>query len=468
MGIFGRVTPGSALAVVAVRLAEVSRRSWLRCGLALGSTVAVVAQSPTTLRSEGKRFVIECVRGSLSADLAQLLTDDALAAVEAFWPVLDKAIPGRSGDAPTIVLHVGAASFREIASTASRLPYLVGDFVIDDGSGGHVLCSPDAPTDVRLEAGLSPLTRERLLLTAARLVALQRSEVARQDPWLTEVVAHGLLEEAVSPRRVGGVDPLYDFRRHRLLPDVRAGTIPRLSTWLLDTAPRRNADQDAHERAYGAVVAEALAGANRTWVRKLLGKPTKRGSVTAHRVAAFESILGKDPAKLEQRWRACCEALAPVWWGKGSVGVRDAALYLMGGREESSYVGLTAELPESEYVVSARCRLAPAGVPQLRLELDWDQQTLVGVIVEPRAVVLSSWSAQGGWTDLQTVAADVRAEQPFELRVEVAGGLRVFVDGVELLHRAMERSWRGSWKVSVNHSVIWLEDLRLEALSADK
>lgn len=438
-------------------------RAW-STGLLFVSSAALAAQDGAAVTATGKHFMVEFRPGKMPDDVARLLADDALAAAEAAWPAIQKAVAVKLAAPPRLVIHADEAAYRAAERASSKAASLLDDFVLGDGTEAHLPLFVMAK-EVVLATGLPENTRQTLQRCAVQAVVLQSSEAARQDPWLAELIGFGVAESLTNPKLADGVDPLFDWRRGWLAgqaDDDRAGSLIRL---VLDTEQTKDAAEARGQRNLSAVVAQAMAGASSSWPRKLLGKSTKTLGLLPYRLAVFEGVFGKDRDKMQAQWRATCKAVHPVWTCFGSVASRDGGLLLVGGTT-LSWISQIASLPPSDYAVCGTFRIDPTGLGNVRIELDWDQSSLVGVWCRADEVAVERWLGKGDWEKpLFEGRAPVKLGTPFELRIEVGNPLRVRIGGNLVAEVPVPgRTWRGTWKVAANDSIVHIANLRVEPL----
>jgi hypothetical protein len=416
----------------------------------------------------GKTFAVTLHPGELAPELATRLADEALAALEAQRPLLDK-LQVRPAAPLALHLHADAAAFRALEREHVKAPVPVDAFALADGSSGHVLLAPALSSEALAVLGVPPSVVQSLLQVGALALARTVSETARHDGWLAEVFAVGVAEASTNGKLASGVDPAFDARRERLAALTAAGQGPKLQDLVAATTLPRNAEQVAERAATTAVIAQLMAGTGTGWAKKLLARPGKVQGLLPDRLALVESVLGKDWVKTEARFATLLASLRPRWQIDGPmVAVRGNQLVLAGTASDSCSLRWVPEPPPGGYAVRGTFRIAAAGTKQFRVQLDWDGTSLLGVFFQPGRVTLEQWSPDQPWKVLETGEAAIEADTPFAVAIEVDGGLRVLVDGKVALTATPGRSMRGMASVAANDTVVFAEQLRLEPIAPPK
>lgn len=460
-------------------------RTWLRLVMAILPVAAVVGapQAPPLLVCQGPHFQVEVEYGKAHDDLAKRLGEEALAALEAAWPVLEKVVYEKAqqpagGKLRVLRLHTEGSTFRREERRLSKEKVLLRTLCTEDGSEAHVLLAPSWSAPLLRKLGVPPTTRQNLVFAAAaQMVIVQLG--AKADPWLAEVVGLGVMEAVFNPRRAYGVDAAYDSRRyyaHTLLPNT-----PVLQLRTMVEVDGVAADADAWDERWSnrALVAEQLALADAGWARKLQQKwrarkgPAANGLPVAERAEIVVAMLGNDWNKAQTRFAATTKTMRPVWQQSAEEFWREGEVWWMAGNSEHNancYAVLPP--PPGDFVVKGTLELTAStdGAP-FRLQLDWDDKSMLGVIFEPPHVILSEWdSTSGKWTRHKEVETELAVARAADFRVTVAGGmLRVALDGVEVLSWATgKRGMHGAWGLAVGDCLVRLTGLSIEPTKAAK
>lgn len=438
-----------------------------RIGLALAAASAapLAAQSATVVET-GPHVAVQLHCGALTEPLGRRLAAAALAAAEGTWPTVERLLLLRPGKPATIELHADEAAFRAIektATSASRFRELV---VHLDRQEAHVLLWPQLlPRDLEI-VGLPAPTRDLVVRAAAQLFAAQKSTAVLVDPWLAEVFAYAVLEgkQAQSPKY--GVDAVFDSRRWN---HEGAGEKPTLRRWVTEAA--RSATRAELEIAEEGkcLAAQLLAGCGADWARRFLANPLRPGdSARVVREAAVERLLGTDWQKNEARWQKQLAAIrVPFYVRSPMVAPAGRRLLLLGSPDQAATLNGAAALPQGPFRICATCELVAPEEDGLRLQLDWDEQSLLGVFLRPGAVRLSQWEPGKPWAVLDEGKAAIANGRPFDVVAEVdaeRGVLTVAIDGTVALRWPYgARGMRGLWSLAKNEIPAYVEGLRVEA-----
>lgn len=416
----------------------------------------------------GKRFRVELRPGELTAPQALPLANEALAAVEAAWPVYKKVLGARDGKPAAIMLHRDANEFRTLSRQV--WPFDVDGVVLADGTG-HVLLAPEVKAPVLERIGLPPATREALLRVAAELVARQviaDADAVDDHDWMCWILTMGALEAVTNPKREFGLDQGYEARRS-WIHEVYGARSERLDP----LQPTQQMVKDIRSwrmlMAGSAVTAEVLAGLTPGWVKKLLVAPKPpRGAVAAdrswRREAAMQSVCG-DLGKAEARFAKVVGALSPNWGpGSGQWSRSGERLLLVGDPE--LYLPATAPPPTGDYVITARAEFGP-GASTVQVHLT-DAPQALGLALHPGEAVLTAYTAATKkWLGRARYEPDQEWKAPFDLRVEVTAGLvRVAIDGTPRLECKREQTdGPPIFGFSVFGGCAWIEALRIHPLA---
>ncbi|MBL8753792.1 MAG: hypothetical protein JNK15_10880 [Planctomycetes bacterium] len=434
---------------------------------ALALAPAVAAQAP--VERVGAHFTLQFHPGRLPVELAGKLADEALAAVESTWAPIERLV-GAAKASPTVVhLYSVTTDYRakekEIASSVGMRHHVVAHATRE----AHADIWPALAAKDLETIGLPEATRESLVRAAAELLVGQRSAVIAIDPWLAEVVAVAVLEGKQALAPAYGVDWAFDSRR-RLFDSCASP--PTLRSVVQKERPAAGLEFEWAENEK-AMVAQLFAASGGDWARKLLQSPGKTGTNwRVVRDAAVERVLGKDWSKSEAKWQKQIAAVrCPFWVVSPHVERQGARLLLVGSSEDASTVFAQQPVPVGSYRIKARCQIASASDSSLRIQLDWDQTSMAGVLVSRHLVEVGEWRDDGkGWRIDRAAKATIPYDTPFDLVVEVGvvpNTLVVTIDGVETLRwDCTARTMRGVWSVARNAGVAVLDGLVIEAVAA--
>jgi hypothetical protein len=310
------------------------------------------------------------------------------------------------------------------------------------------------------------------VLAAAEAVAAQRAPVVAIDPWLAHVFAYAVLEGKQAQSPVYGVDYVFDNRRYEY---ASSDNPPKLRSVLLSVPPTTPGEFVWAEETK-VLAAQLFAGCGAEWARKLLQSPSKpTKDVRAVRDAAVERVLGKDWAKTEAKWQKQIAAIkVPFWIVSPLVVHHGKRLALVGTRETASTVFAEDPVPKGAYRIKATCALS--GVDSgggLRIQLDWDEESLIGVRLHQDLIDLALWvEGDPDWKVLTQGKAAIALHKPFDVAIDVGvepNNLVLRIDGVEVLRwDCSKRAMRGSWSLANNEAVSFVEDLRIEPVAAGK
>ena len=440
--------------------------------LLVGAAAAQCDVTRSDVTRMGNTFVVRLHPGDIPLAVAGRLADEALAAVERVRPALDQLIlcPAKK---PVIHVHADEGRFRALAAATTKLPFPVEGFVQVAEGCAHVLLWPCLEAGDYALVGLPPDTEYQLMLQAVQFAVFHRHAWVKGDPWRAGVVAHGIVDQMLNPDAATGVDPMFDNRRYwyAALAKLRA---PKLRDVLdLTDAPADRHGFDTRTQAMG-LVAQTLAAAGSGAIGKLLLLPDETlPSIAARRVAAVESILGNDWQRIEERFTKVLSSLQPRWEVPSpAVAWRAGRLLFFGPAGTESGATLTAiePPPSGDYAIRATCELVPGRTKDLRVQLDWDEASVLACFVQDDEFWVARWENGGmTWQKLLIVKSPVVAGRPFALSIEVGAKLRVVVDDEQLFEFDYgQRTMRGRWSIAKNLGPVWLTDLRCEPLAPPK
>ena len=442
------------------------------CQIIAALLLAGAAAAQADVTRIGRTFAVTLHPGNLPQAVAGRLADEALVAAERVRPALDKLTlcPAKK---PVIHVYADERPFRELAAETTKLAFHVEGFVQMAAGCAHVLLWPCLEAGDYSLVGLPPDTEYQVMLQAVQFAVFKRHAWVKGDPWLAGVVAQGIVDEVLNPDAATGVDPMFDNRRCWYAA-LAKGKAPKLRDELDRTdAPADRGSFDARTRAMG-LVAQTLSSAGSGVIGKLLLMPDETlPSIAAQRAAAVESILGKDWNRIEERFTRVLSSLRPQWEvSSPAVAWRAGRLLFFGPASTESGATLTAiePPPSGAYAIRATCELVPGRTKDLRVQLDWDEASVLACFLQDDEFWVARWQNGGTtWEKLLGVKSPVVAGRPFALSIEVDAKLRVVVDGKQVLEFDYgQRTMRGRWSIAKNLGPVWLTDLRCEPLAPTK
>ncbi|HEU4420301.1 MAG TPA: hypothetical protein VFT55_15295 [Planctomycetota bacterium] len=452
-------------------------RSCSRMALAAAAAASLLAVAPAqaqaTLDRSGAHFAVHFHPGALPQALAARLADESLAAAESAWAKTAEWLSLREQKPPAIHVYAEVAAYRAVEKQHGGGAVPIESMARLEAQEAHVLLWPQLSNEALAIVGLPSSTSQAILQRAAQLSVAQFAPTAVKDPWLAEVVGYGVLESIVNPGHKFGLEPAYDTRRSFYFQLLEDRQPPQLKSMVLDfevPATRRDHDDEEERKC---TMAQMMAATGPGWAKKLLAK-TKR-KVTARvdtRFAAIESVLGTDWVKIESLFSKLGQNVKPVWKENLPMTALRGTRLLMAGNDNHTASFHAVQLPKkgSDYTVRATFELHPCGDDSCRLQLDWDEKSMIGVFFGPGKFQVKRWATGGDWQMLKEGKAPIVAKQPFEAAVEVGKTqLRVLVGGAEVgTWPCGERGMHGRWLMAVNDCVVWIENLRIEYPGAKK
>lgn len=427
---------------------------------------AVAAQAAEPLQRAGEHFAVRLHPGALSAPLAGQLADASLAAAESAWPTIGKLLGAKNPTPP--VLHVYADEPAYRALEREHAPgFERPSFARLAEQAAHVLLWPGLSAQALAIVGLPDSTRQQLIGCAAQLVAAQHARIAVEEPWLAEVFAYAVRESIVHPKRAFGREPDFDSRRLLLHHDLAQGKLRELRGSYMDfSTPTTKQQFDAQEESK-CLMAQMMADSGKGWAKKLLPSSCKdEGKPRAIvRTNAVERVLGTNWTKIESHFSELCMKVAPVWRAAGPMAAAtDGGMLVVGTQDTPASFSALAPPPGDRYAILAKCKLAPCASDSFRIQLDWNEASMIGCFFGVGAVSVERWEVgTSSWTPLAKGKAPIVAGQPFELAVEVGPTVRLSVDGHEYAQWDRgDRTMQGLWSVGVNDCVVWIDGLRIE------
>ena len=271
-----------------------------------GCTASLAAQDAAVhVDRVGANVQLRVHPGELPGDVAERLADDALAALERAWPDVLKIVKPKATEPLVVQLHAGARTARpaEQRLRADAVPLEVA--VAPRGQEAHVLLWPALSERALRNIGLPRATGQNLVYALAKQV-VQRELGERADDWAGDIVALGVLELHVNPKRGGGVDPYYDGRRVAAFVDHRDGKgVMALQGVLADALSPGDRASFVSRSEGRALLAEQLSQKTSTWAQTLMRnlKGPRDGVVFVEdRQKAVEAVLGRKWDRTQQRF----------------------------------------------------------------------------------------------------------------------------------------------------------------------
>lgn len=434
----------------------------------LACAVAVAPAQDTAIERHGKHFQILCHAGGLDDATAGVMADQALAVVEASWPMLQKLLPGDPPAPAPIHLYGNVKDYRAVENQCP-LQFHVNGFVAAKGEG-HVLLWPELPVALLSAVGLPGPTADLLRQVAAEQAVRPLIDDTVDGHWLRDTLVFGIVGTLVNPRHKPNTDSCDDERRQEA---VGQGIGNRIG--LADLTRRREPTADRGywlmRQAGLAVLAQHLASIDASWARKLLRAPKPRRPRDPHANALMlrlEEVVGSDWPKAEARFSKTCADLQPLWDTRAPLWQIGPERSLLAGTAQlAATIWSLVPVPKGDYAISGSFEAAVFGdKPDFRLQLGWDGKTLVGAYIWPDGARIDVWdSTVQKWLD--------GPRQPFQWTVGVRVPFRVEVDGkeVRLMVGEQRLAWphagrelHTNWGCAANDIVVFVRDLRIEPL----
>lgn len=427
---------------------------------ALLGAAAVGAQAPV---ASSKYCVFEMERGSIDEALAERFTREATTAIDTAAAAAEKLLQTKFSKKPRVVVHCEEKAYRDVEKTASKLPFLVDEFEAADGSEVHVLLRPSLGAAIAAIVGLPEPTRQGVVLSTLRALALRHLDHARKDPWLAGVFAMGVLDTITNPKAQWGIDPAYDERRHYHRYWLRRGTRFDLYTLLQTPQTPGDASKLRSVRCEQAVLAQFLAKENGAWARRLFDPPENKNSVEWQRRQIVDVIV-KDLHKAEPRWDAFLKTLAPRWSSfDGHAKPTEKGLSIAGGTNVTVLWGDTVP-SAGPYTIRGGVTLAAVGKPEIAFGVDATEAGAPYVVLAPgKCDVVDLVQGVRQPKSRLTVEAPVEIDVPFQLEIRVSDVVVVLIGGKEIGRTAIPARIADSyWSVSIRNGIATLDNLRLE------
>jgi hypothetical protein len=431
------------------------------------------APAPAPLVRSGAHFVVHLHPGALPPPLAARLADEALAAAESAWAKTAEWLSLREQKPPVIHVHAEVAAYRAVEKQYGGGGVPIESLGRLEAQEAHVLMWPTLSAKALEIVGLPSPTSQAIVQRAAQLSAAQYAPAAVKDPWLAEVFGYGVLETIVNPDHKFGLEPAYDTRRSFYFQLLEERQPPLLKSMVLDYAVPKTRREHDDEEERKCTMAQMMAATGPGWAKKLLAKTTRK--VTARvdtRFAAIESVLGTDWVKTESLFSKMGQNVRPVWKENLPMTTVRGNRLMMVGNDDHTASFHAVQLPKkgADYALRGTFELQPCGDESCRLQLDWDEKSMIGVFFLPGKFQVKRWAVGGDWEMLKEGNAPIVAKKPFEAAVEVGKTqIRVLVGGVEAGTWACgERGMHGRWLMAVNDCVVFIENLRIEYSTAKK
>lgn len=439
-------------------------------GLSLAAASIAQDTTPAIVRT-GAHFEVHFHSHATDGAVAGKVADEALAAAERTWPAISKLLKMRKATAPTLHLYADMETFRKLEKEHTKNQVPLESFVRLAEQEAHVLLWPQLTPAALAVVGLPETTRQAVMQRSAQLMAAQRCSLAVADPWMAEVFAYVVLEGLVNPKHEFGVDLAYDTRRAVLAHDLKHGNPRELRGSFMDfSIAATRAEHDLQEEKK-CLMGQVMAAMNKKWAQKLLPpqKPKKKKMEVPRvtiRGAAVRRVLGKSWTKIESQFSEVCNDVAPVWRVTGAMAAAHKdGLIAAGNSDHTAAFSSQQDLPDGDYVIRSTCKLHPSGEDSFRIQLDWDQKSMIGCFFGVGRVQVKRWSPEKNWELLAEGQAPVHANVAFEVAVEAGQKIRLLVNGNSYVEWDRgDREMRGTWSVGINDCVVWLNKLRLEPL----
>jgi hypothetical protein len=353
------------------------------------------------------------------------------------------------------------------------LPPALAAKLAGEAQEAHVMMWPTLSAKALEFVGLPSPTNQAIVMRAAQLSAAQYAPAAVKDPWLAEVFGYGVLESLVNPEHKFGFEPAYDTRRSFYFQLLEERQPPKLKSMVLDyEVPKTRREYDDEEERK-CTMAQMMVATGAGWAKKLLAKTTRK--VTARvdtRFAAIENVLGTDWVKTESLFSKMGQTVRPVWKENLPMTTVRGNRLMMVGNDDHTASFHAVSLPQkgSDYTLRGTFELQPCGDDSCRLQLDWDEKSMIGVFFRPGKYQVKRWALGGDWEMLKEGNAPIVAKKPFEADVEVGKTqVRVLVGGAEVgTWPCGDRGMHGRWLMAVNDCVVFIENLHIEYPTAKK
>jgi hypothetical protein len=442
--------------------------------VAAASLLAVArAQAPAPLVRPGAHFVVHLHPGKLPPALAAQLADESLAAAESAWAKTAEWLSLREQKPPAIHVHAEVAAYRAIEKQHGGGAVSIESIGRLEAQEAHVLLWPTLSEKAMAIVGLPSSTGQAIVQRAAQLSAAQFAPAAVKDPWLAEVFGYAVLESIVNPGHKFGLEPAYDTRRSFYFQLLEERQPPQLKSMVLDfevPATRRDHDDEEERKC---TMAQMMAATGPDWAKKLLTKTTRKATARVDtRFAAIESVLGSNWVKTESLFSKLGQNVKPVWKENLPMTTVRGKRLMMVGNDDHTASFHAVQLPKkgSDYTLRGTFELQPCGDDSCRLQLDWDEKSMIGVFFRPGKYQVKRWATGGDWEMLKEGNAPIVPKQPFEAAVEVGKTqVRVLIGGAEVgTWPCGDRGMHGRWLMAVNDCVVFIENLHIEYPAAKK
>jgi hypothetical protein len=463
-----------AAAAHATIAGRMTNRTGTGCLVAIAVAGACGAQAPAAPPSppsqvvarDGKHCRVEFHRGALPEALAGRLADDALAAAESGWPLLDRRLGIRCTVPPRLHVFADANEFQRAGE--SRLVSR-GEFASADATAGFVRMAPAMSVPVLEVAGLPWPTCRAVLRQAVRTsVAQQLPGVDPNEDWTVALLVYSISEDTVDPARKPGVDAGRDDRRFQWGGEW--GRKQQIKELVENCWP----DTPIEERENAlAVLAEFLHVANQGASRQLLDAAQRKYPmrVDAQRGAA-EAVLGRDWKKSQERFTKFVGGLHPVWQEVVPMldlrGKRWLLASEFGAKMRLAHAYRNDPVPAGNYGVHCVAELVTAE-SEFRLVLDSDGKSALLVRVLPEEVRIDAWEVPDKSPAVARAERQTPPGKPFAFDVDIGdGSLQVAIDGRQVCSWPYgKRDMHRGWGIAAQDGV-WVTDFGCRALPQSK
>ncbi|MEO6593617.1 MAG: hypothetical protein ABIP94_02565 [Planctomycetota bacterium] len=432
--------------------------------------IAAGAQEP--LVRTGPHFAVHFHAGALPGPLAARLVDDALAVAEGTWLSLEKLLGLRTLEPSALHVYAEEPEFRALEKQHRPTGLPRESLVLLEPRQAHVLLWPRLSLQAYQIVGVPEPLRQAIVSDCAQLAAAQHSSAAIEDPWLAEVFAYAVLEGMINPKHEFGLEPAYDTRRLVIYHDYEQRRPRELRGTILDFSVATTKQEVELQEEKKCLMAQMMAATGGSWAKKLLGSTPKKDTPRAVlRNDSVDSVLGSKWPRIESQFTKMCQKIKPVWRESSPMAaLRDGRLLVVGDPDHAAQFHALKPPPAGGYAIRGTFEVKPCGEDSFRLQVDWDEQSMIGCFFGVGRVRVERWNiGDGKWDKLAEGKAPITAGVPFEGAVEVGATVRVLVGGNEYCNwEPGDRKMHGLWSFGTNDCVVLVEKLRIEPLVAGK
>jgi hypothetical protein len=428
---------------------------------------APAAAAPVVAR-DGKHYRVEFHGGPMPESLAGRIADDALAAAESGWPLLDRRLGVKLKAPPVLHVFTDRAEYIRNCKAAADARWVTrGECMNGEATAGFVQMTPALSTRLLAIAGLPwPTCCAVLRLAMRAAVAQQLPGVDPNEDWTVTLLTLSLSEETVAPGRKDGVDAERDTRRYSW-----AGACGREQK-VKDLVENLWVGQRTDLRENGlAVLAEFLHVADQGASRRLLAMAKKHSPsrAEAQRKAA-EAILGEDWGRNQDKWVKFVGGLHPVWEVPAPMFDLRGPRWLLasGTKQPLAHAYRMEDVPAGGYTVHCIVELAIEDT-EFRVLLDTNPDKVLLVSIVPAGVHISDWETGDKLTEHAAAERAFAVRKAYALDIDdIDGCVRVGVDGQEVCTWKRTTAPAGhGWGIAADGAA-WVSDLRCRALGPPK